>query len=1026
MLLKNKTSIIIALTLATVFASNFGFANLASAATGTCNPTNNAIGAPLNTQPLCEGYIYSGPGGVQTRGVWTPPPGYPRCVAMVANPPIGNPQSSQAICEDLPPAGNGGQWELGPLPPQSNGNVVLTPAADLAAQFNPAACKRYSGDVSYVFLDSGSTGSAGAKIPTYKAVWNYGYFSSGCYIVPGNFGPVDSNNVFINIYTIFSQPPGAEQIQATIRAGRGISSNALLAQTARDQAASNEASTPSKIIAEVLEVIIGVITNVVSWLTAIVGGIFTYAVAEITKVQSFPPVVDVGWTVVRDIANMLFILVLIAISLGTILRIEGYNEYGPLLKKLILMALLVNFSKEIALVLMNFTSIIVRMFAIDYTGIHEIFISNIGFVGSLKQGLPNGVLAGLGDSIGQLVFALVSLFAFVALSGMFVIRLVGIYVLVVISPMAYVLNILPHTKNYAEDWWKHFIKYLVWAPVALFFVKLSVLTTKGGLGNIGAPESSAFRYFIVAGFMMAGVLVAEQAGMVGSKQVMDWAKKGVFGGAKFVGGGALGLAGRSYSKWASRNMNAAVGAGKSGKAAFWRAAGFVNLRVAKEAWEARSKEKEEEAYKPAVGDVHDTLNRVMPTEWEWKKGIPRKLGQRSYYGRIGQRELINHKTKLWQEANLSEEEKVEAYNGARHPEDLEALDTVLLLGRHEDGRAIITALNERKKRAEQLSAGYMAQGMDKESAHAAGTAKAKIEIKAEYDAVDDLDTITERLAHEGLSEEQIGSVLAHRDEVAEGENKLRGIGNAVYEFDNKFRTANNFSGYGKLEQLKGTDAMLKELLETKIFEKGDVEVMKMRNDKTGAIEDIEVVKSVKFKGQEIKNFADFQKVVKATKGSTRDSQNNLKYELTGARKQQSAQKRIARGDAEKWGAALEPAAFLVQNEDGQFKEFTSYGRRIFQEYDGANVNAFKKSRRLQARVTKAVGLYKDEKTGQIDAKNVKYNILAEALRLNKDLAAAIMSKADLDEDQFRTIKAQFKIETGNDMKLEYADIKGAK
>ena len=92
-------------------------------------------------------------------------------------------------------------------------------------------------------------------------------------------------------------------------------------------------------------------------------------------------------------------------------------------------------------------------------------------------------------------------------------------------------------------------------------------------------------------------------------------------------------------------------------------------------------------------------------------------------------------------------------------------------------------------------------------------------------------------------------------------------------------------------------------------------------------DNIEVRRSVLFNGQEISSYEDLQKVVKGTAKASKKEGKNLKYELTGARKQLSAQKRVERGDSEKWGAALEPAAFLVQDADGEFKEFTSYGKR---------------------------------------------------------------------------------------------------
>ena len=56
--------------------------------------------------------------------------------------------------------------------------------------------------------------------------------------------------------------------------------------------------------------------------------------------------VQQGWTALRDLANMFFIIVLLIMSFATILKIEAYG-YKQVLKKLIIMAILVNFSKTI-------------------------------------------------------------------------------------------------------------------------------------------------------------------------------------------------------------------------------------------------------------------------------------------------------------------------------------------------------------------------------------------------------------------------------------------------------------------------------------------------------------------------------------------------------------------------------------------------------------------------------------------------------------------------------------------------------
>src|SRR3989338_7049275 len=77
------------------------------------------------------------------------------------------------------------------------------------------------------------------------------------------------------------------------------------------------------------------------------------------------PVV-MGWNVIRDIANMFFVLVLLIISFGTILHVQQY-QMKTLLPKVILMAVLVNFSKAIAGIFIDFAQVIMLTFVAAYS-----------------------------------------------------------------------------------------------------------------------------------------------------------------------------------------------------------------------------------------------------------------------------------------------------------------------------------------------------------------------------------------------------------------------------------------------------------------------------------------------------------------------------------------------------------------------------------------------------------------------------------------------------------------------------------
>src|SRR3989344_2666981 len=83
----------------------------------------------------------------------------------------------------------------------------------------------------------------------------------------------------------------------------------------------------------------------------LVGKIFTVLIEILLAVVDYndfinAPAVIKGWVLVRDVANMAFLIIFIAIAFATILGIEKY-EYKQLLPKLLIMAVLVNFSRTI-------------------------------------------------------------------------------------------------------------------------------------------------------------------------------------------------------------------------------------------------------------------------------------------------------------------------------------------------------------------------------------------------------------------------------------------------------------------------------------------------------------------------------------------------------------------------------------------------------------------------------------------------------------------------------------------------------
>lgn len=360
----------------------------------------------------------------------------------------------------------------------------------------------------------------------------------------------------------------------------------------------DQASGVSKIIGWILNAVLSAVNAFILWVTALVGGIFTTALSWILN-STMPGMVTTGWIIVRDVCNMFFILALIAMALATILQLGEEYNYKHLLPKLVLMALLVNFSKVIATTLVDFVSFLASIFAIHSASEIWAFLYRYVNFGDLNT-LPNGWMAGLVQGLSKLLFSFVAAATFIALTSLLVVRIVAIYILIILSPLAYVLNILPFTEHYAKEWWGYFLKNLLWLPVSLLIIKLTILLAH-------SPEftasDSAFNVILLMAFLWGAVVVAEHIGAAGSQMVVGMAEKAAKGAGKF----ALG----ATDRWLAR------GAEKTGGGVYnrlRRGASYLSVGAVKRGWQQRAKAKEFEAYTVSAGKRADLFNRVISRE----------------------------------------------------------------------------------------------------------------------------------------------------------------------------------------------------------------------------------------------------------------------------------------------------------------------------------------------------------------------------------------------------------------------------
>ncbi|MFA6136221.1 MAG: hypothetical protein WC705_02595 [Candidatus Paceibacterota bacterium] len=187
-------------------------------------------------------------------------------------------------------------------------------------------------------------------------------------------------------------------------------------------------------------------------------------------------------------------------------------------------------------------------------------------------------LAGLLISIVVGVFIGLTL---LALAFMLLLRYFNLAFLLMVSPLVWVLWVFPYTKQYWKKWWDSFIKWVLFAPITLFFVYLTLIflsKSSGGFGGqanevatgsgtsiAGIGFADMMIPFMAGALLLAGLKISQTMGFAGagfvlkqSSKLQNWAKTKARRGAARAGRRALGERTRNVankigsSKWANR------------------------------------------------------------------------------------------------------------------------------------------------------------------------------------------------------------------------------------------------------------------------------------------------------------------------------------------------------------------------------------------------------------------------------------------------------------------------------------------
>lgn len=310
------------------------------------------------------------------------------------------------------------------------------------------------------------------------------------------------------------------------------------------------------------------VVEILAKILALMGNLVNYAIqpGEIPLTSS--DFVTAGWSAMRDLTNMLFILIMLGIALDYIL----FNSVGVkrALPRLLLVALLINFSLPIAGVILDFANVFTVFFIDQASGgtgtsqvkftealANQLHLSHLFSSSPDLTTIDQAMSSTFSNTILIILVLIGTIFVFTALAIMFFIRYFYISILLIVLPLVLVASILPQMGGHFKKWTNKFISWTMFAPAASFFLYLTMIflgsqqmvglnnASKSFLDVSATGVGAQITTFIFAWMLMLmSLTTAQSMGIAGaSTAIATWSK-----GTKWARGRAGNYAKRGVEK----------------------------------------------------------------------------------------------------------------------------------------------------------------------------------------------------------------------------------------------------------------------------------------------------------------------------------------------------------------------------------------------------------------------------------------------------------------------------------------------
>lgn len=322
-----------------------------------------------------------------------------------------------------------------------------------------------------------------------------------------------------------------------------------------------------------------------SWIFGFAGKFFDYTFYYSVSDDSYrTPFVLEGWAMVRDFCNIFFIFVLLYVAISTILNVHGFKTKEMIIN-VVIIGLMINFSLFAANLIVDSSNIVARIFYnpnIITIGTkkdaNNKIISQPGPSGELQlsaalinkvdpqdliinsakvnpsdaksQGAANQNQQDVGvGSFILIVFLatavnIVGIIVFLSVGLIFISRVVGIWIYMILAPLAFFSYTVPSMQGMDmvgwKKWWPELLKLSFLAPIFIFFLYLIIKFLNTGLDLVGAAGKEGINFVVSIMVPFAFIMILLLKAKSIAKDMSGKLGQQITGGVAAVGSLALG------------------------------------------------------------------------------------------------------------------------------------------------------------------------------------------------------------------------------------------------------------------------------------------------------------------------------------------------------------------------------------------------------------------------------------------------------------------------------------------------------